>query len=129
MRTDIFTLAQGAIVLEGQLNIVGAFDRLSGAKFPLALNNIKLAIRLRHNATDIGEHNLEFRLIDDDGNVTARVPSKASLTGSDFQDAEEMGTAIALPIGLRFHAPGNYRMELYADDELIGYTPIMVRQD
>lgn len=129
MRTDIFTLAQGAIILEGQLNIVGAFDRLSAATFPFALNNIKLAIRLRHNATDRGEHDIEFRLIDDDGNVKARVTSKASLTGSEYQDAEEMGTAIALPMGIQFHAPGNYRMELYVDDELIGYTPIMVRQD
>lgn len=67
MRVEIFTLCKAAAVEHGALSILSAFDRLAAPRFPHVQPHCSVALRLRFERIEEGEHELRIFFIDSDG--------------------------------------------------------------
>lgn len=67
MRVEIFTLCKAAVVEHGALSILSAFDRLAIPRFPHVQPHCSVALRIRFERIEEGEHELRIFFIDSDG--------------------------------------------------------------
>src|SRR5262245_14923941 len=55
------------VAREGKLNILGEFDSIHVATFPLIYPTMVLVVRREAHPTEAGEHSLKLHLVDEDG--------------------------------------------------------------
>ena len=67
MKLEIFALCDAATVSGGKLNILGAFDSITAAKVPVVHSQCAIAVRLRFDRIEEGEHRIKINVVDDDG--------------------------------------------------------------
>jgi hypothetical protein len=111
----------------GKLSVLGIFQHIWVAQFPTVHPRLHLVVRLKGRRTEIGQHELHIRLLDDqdgevlsgNGTVTFNEPAAGVL---DI----EAGTVLAFDVP--FERPGDYRFEVSVDDQLARVVPISVSQ-
>ena len=70
MNVNLAVLCDAANVSrEGKLNILGEFDSIHVATFPLVYPTMVLVVRLEAHPTEAGEHSLKLHLVDEDGEI------------------------------------------------------------
>jgi hypothetical protein len=125
MDIEAFLLCDSA-TSQGKLNILGVFDTISSLKLASSV----LAIRIRFEKIEEGNHQITIHIIDEDGKsicpcpkwdipVSVKVPNKLDSTREHF--------ALHLP-GLDFAKYGKYRIDLAIDGQLKGSLPLDVIQ-
>lgn len=67
MNVEVFALCDSATNNQGKLNILGTFDTIMTKQVPLLYPHCALALRLRFNRIEQGEHRLKVQLVDEDG--------------------------------------------------------------
>lgn len=73
MKLQIAALADCAnVALGGKLNLMGVFDVIYAREFPVIHPAMTLAMRLRFESEDEGEHKLVVLVVDPDGKQIAR---------------------------------------------------------
>ncbi len=115
MEVEVFALCDAATDSGGKLNLLGAFDRIAGRSFPLVHPHCAIALRIRFDRIEEGNHRVKISLIDADGNTV--IPSIDGNIGINFP--EEVPSVCANMVlnmnGLKFEQPGAYSIELALD--------------
>ena len=107
----------------GKKTLVGIFDGLSAAQFPLKTYPFAVYAKL----TDMeGDYNFRIDLIgmEDEARLatfTMRVKSPASRL-------EKLDCVFSFQTGVEFERPGHYEFQLYADDVFIGRCTMEVQK-
>jgi hypothetical protein len=126
LRTEIFVLCDAATDNFGKLNLLGTFDIIGVPQVPFAYPACALALRIRFDALEDGEHTIRLRLIDEDGRsigpafevkVTIHIPSEVSyLTHNAVFNLQQLG----------FPKTGEYTFELAIDGRHEDSLPLRV---
>ena len=126
MKTEIFALCDAAAEYAGKLSLLGGFDTISAKEFPFIHPHCSIALRIRFDRIEEGEHRLRLSIVDEDGNpivpiIEGRInisfpPDIYSVCGNTVLDLN----------GLRFEKPGRYRIDLAVDNRLESSLPLTV---
>jgi len=126
MEVEIFSLCDAATHAAGKLNILGAFDIVAARKFPLVYPHCGIALRLRFDRTEEGDHKIRINFIDADGNAVMP-PLEASVRVRFAPSAQSVCANIVLGInGLKLDKPGQYAVDLAVDDQHRKSLPLNV---
>ena len=112
---------------EGKLNILGAFDRIYGAKFPLTWPRMVLVTRFVASPAEYGsEKSLEIVTLDADGKQLGKATGKMKLPTRE--GGRELKINHVLPMTMTFPAPGQYSIEVLVNGEPKAAVPLEVVQ-
>jgi hypothetical protein len=132
MNVNLAVLCDAANVSrEGKLNILGEFDSIHVATFPLVYPTMVLVVRLEAHPTEAGEHALKLHLVDEDGGDCVPPLQGAFATGDPPFPGVPIRTAplILQMHGVRFDKPGHYSFELLVDNHHLRSLPLHVLAD
>ena len=126
MEVEIFALCDAATDSMGKLNILGAFDRINLRQVPAVYPHCAVALRIRFERIEEGDHRVRINFVDADGksllpgvdgNITVRFP----------EDVQSVCANLVLNInGLKFERPGPYSIDLAIDGRQERSLPIHV---
>ena len=128
MKVDFAVACDYAIVDQhGKLSVLGIFQHIWAGRFPTVHPRLHLVVRLRGRRTEVGEHRLRIRLLDEadseilsgDGAVVFNEPP-AGVT--------EVEAGAVLNFDVPFEQPGRYRFEIAVDGTVEAVVPIGVSQ-
>jgi Family of unknown function (DUF6941) len=125
---DFAVVADYALVDQaGKISVLGIFQHIWVQQFPAMHPRLHLVLRLKGRRTEIGEHGVQIRLVDEqgsevlggNGNVTFAEPP-AGVT--------EIEAAAILVFDVPFPHAGLYRFEITVDGTPAAEVPITVSQ-
>src|SRR5256886_4259195 len=128
MRLDLAVVADYAIVDQaGKRSVLGIFQHVWVQQFPAMHPRLQLVLRLKGRRTEIGEHQVQIRLLDEqdveilggNGNVTFAEPP-AGVT--------DIEAGAILVFDVPFPHAGPYRFEITIDGEKKTAVPLTVSQ-
>jgi hypothetical protein len=112
---------------EGKLNILGAFDRIYGTKFPLQWPRMVLVTRFEASAAEFGsEKSLEIVTMDADGKKLGQATGKMKI--GEGRTGRQIKINHVLPMGMTFPAPGEYSIVVLVNGESKATVPLEVVQ-
>jgi hypothetical protein len=111
---------------EGKLNLMGIFDRISAAEFPIVHPKLVFAFRVEAEYADSGRSfPVVVTMEDEDGNVLfdaeGQIGAPHVLPG-EFATANQLFTMV----GVQFPAPGLYRFVVRLGELTPHVTPFLV---
>lgn len=118
MRVNLAVLCDAANVSrDGKLNILGEFDSIHAAPFPLTYPTMVLVVRFEAHMTEAGDHKLKLHLLDADGaDVVPPLEGAFATETADKPGKLARTSPLILQMhGVRFEAPGPYSFELLVD--------------
>ncbi len=126
MHIDLATVSDYAVIDQhGKLSILGIFSHIWVARFPAVHPRLHLVLHLKGRRTEVGEHKVRIRLVDDaaneilngDGTVNFAEPPAGVL---------EIAAGCILVFDVAFPNAGKYHFEIMVDEELKTEIPITV---
>ena len=128
MDVEIFALCDAATDNAGKLNLLGAFARINTRSFPLVHPHCAIALRVRFDRIEEGNHRVKISLIDADG--TSVIPGIDGNIGIKFpDDVHSVCANMVLNMnGLKFDQAGQYSIELALDGRHEKSLPVNVVQ-
>jgi hypothetical protein len=121
-----FLADEANISQEGKLNVLGVFDRIAAAEFPVVHPRMVFAFRVQAEFTDGGRSfPVEVRLVDEDANVLFDASGEITppvVPPGEFSTANQVFTLV----GLQFPRPGIYRFEVLVGGLEPHSTPFVV---
>ena len=112
---------------EGKLNILGAFDRIYGAEFPLRWPRMVLVTRFEASAAEFGsEKSLEIVTMDADGKQLGKASGKMKI--GEGRSGRQIKINHVLPMGMTFPTAGEYSIEILVNGEPKATVPLEVAQ-
>jgi hypothetical protein len=111
----------------GKLSVLGIFQHIWVAQFPTVHPRLHLVVRLKGRRTEIGQHELHIRLLDDQDNEVLSGNGTVTFNEPPAGVVDiEAGTVLAFDVP--FERPGHYRFEVSVDDQLAQVVPVSVSQ-
>jgi len=129
MNVEIFSLCDAATDQQGKLNILGAFDTVFAKDIPVVHAQCAVALRIRFQRIEQGEHKITVHLIDADGNLV--IPSlDANINISELpQNQDSVAINMVLNLQrLKLEKYGEYAINLAMDGRQDASLPLYVRQ-
>ena len=126
MDIEIFTLCDYAQDYGGKLLVVGTFDTIFSPVFPAAHGQCAIALRLRFEPTEVGEHRVSIVLVDADGRELNRVDGQLNVRTKPQQTFATANLALTIR-NLPFQSAGDYAFNLGYDGEHVTALPLLVR--
>ena len=126
MKLDFAVVADYALVDQvGKISVLGMYQHIWVQQFPAMHPRLHLVLRLRGKRTEIGEHQVQIRLLDEqdveilggNGQVTFAEPP-AGVT--------DIEAAAVLVFDVPFPHAGPYRFEILVDGERQATVPLTV---
>ena len=110
---------------EGKLNILGAFDRIYGAKFPLTWPRMMLVTRFVASPAEYGtEKSLEIVTLDADGKRLGTASGKMKVPQG--QGGRPLKINHVVPMTMTFPSAGQYSIEILVNGEPKAAVPLEV---
>lgn len=92
MHVEVFSLCDAATVdAGGKLNILGAFDTIWAPQMPLVYPQFAIALRVRFESIEVGEHKISFNFVDMDGKHI--LPPATGVISVVFQQEQRSASA------------------------------------
>ncbi len=128
MFVEIFSICDAATDYGGRLNILGAFEGIAAPSAPILRDRCSLAIRMRFDAAETGEHPVEVRFVDMDGKAIG--PTMSAKINVKIHSGRTSGAHnLVLNInGLQFPKFGTYEIQLKVDEVIQSTIPVLVAQ-
>lgn len=128
MKIEVFALCDAATDYFGKLNMLGAFDSIWVKHMPAQHPHCAVALRIRFNPIEEGEHKLKINVVDADGQLL--MPSmEGNLTIKMPPKSDSVVANVVLNIqGLKFAKFGNYSIDLAVDGRQEAALPLQVRE-
>ena len=128
MDIEIFTLCDAAADYQGRLNILGVFDTIFAPHLPARHPFCSVALRMRFQMSERGQHRLTLHIVDDDGNLV--VPPVEGAFGVEMPGNSQIASAnLVLNLGqLQFNNYGEYAVNLAIDGRQEASLPFWVRE-
>lgn len=121
-----FLADEANVSQEGKLNVLGIFDRIAGATFPVVHPRMVFAFRVQAEYSDHGRtFAVRVRLMDEDGGVMFDASGEIvapDVGPGDFATANQVFTLV----GVQFQQPGNYKFVVNVGDLSTHETPFAV---
>lgn len=129
MKIPMALLADEANVSqEGKLNVLGVFDRIAAASFPVQHPRMVFVFRVQAEYADAGQtFPVRVRLMDEDGGTLFEASGDLAappVPPGEFLTANQL---FAL-VGVRFPRPGSYKFVVTVGDLPPHETPLMLLQ-
>jgi hypothetical protein len=127
MNVEIFTLCDAATVSAGKLNLLGSFDTIAAVSLPCQHPLCAIAIRIRFDLGEEGDHSFEVHFCDPDmrpvmkpmlQRVAVQIPNERSQTATHIWNL----------FGFELKGAGEYYFELKVDGETQSRLPLYVLQ-
>lgn len=109
----------------GKLSVLGIFERIWVADFPAVHPRLHLVLRLKGRRTEIGEHPIVIRLVDDGGREVLRGDGSVQI-GEPPAGVLEVEAGAVLSFDVPLERPGTYTFEIAVDGSLEATVPITV---
>jgi len=128
MRIEVFSLCDAATVHGGKLNMLGVFDTIWTRTIPTVHSQCAIALRIRFDAIEEGEHKVLVNFVDADGKHI--IPSANGIIKINFHEKQRSGSAnlIFNIQGLKIEKCGEYAIDLAIDDQSKASLPLFVRE-
>lgn len=128
MDVEIFALCDAAADYGGKLNLLGTFDSIWAKQFPVVHPHCAIALRIRFDRIEEGEHRVRISVVDEDGKPTG--PSAdGGITVKFPPDFLSVCANMVLNInGMKFEKPGRYSIDLAIDNRHERSLPLNVFQ-
>ena len=127
MDAEIFTLCDAATVSGGKLNILGSFDTLAARTFPCQHPMCAVAMKVRFDVGEEGEHTIEFHFCDPDMRQVLK-PLKQVIQVGIPNERSQVHHHIWNILGFDLKGPGEYYFELKIDGKSRSRVPLYVLQ-
>jgi hypothetical protein len=129
MQVEVFSLCDAATVDSvGKLNVLGAFDTIWAAKLPTFYPQCAIALRLRFEGLERGEHQVAVSFVDMDGKHI--IPSANGAISINFPDDQRSGSANLVlnlqMLGLPQY--GEYSIDVTVDATPMANLPLFIKQ-
>jgi len=127
MNIEAFLLCDAATDSNGKLNVLGAFDTLFVASVPAAHPQCAVALRLRLERSEQGEHHIAVHFVDEDGqHLVGPLEGKFRVAG---QPGHSGGSNLILNLqGLQLKRHGEIAIHLLIDGRHMASLPLYVRK-
>lgn len=128
MHLDFAVVADYALVDQaGKLSVMGMFQHIWVQQFPAMHPRLHLVMRLKGKRTEVGDHAVQIRLVDDQG---AEILGGSGGVRFDEPPAgvTEMEAGAILVFDVPFPHAGVYRFEITIDGERQASVPVTVAQ-
>lgn len=128
MDVEVFALCDAATDYGGKLNMLGAFDRINARQFPVVHPYCSIALRVRFERIEEGDHRVRINFVDADGNSI--ISSVDGNIGVKFpRDVHSVCANMVLGInGMKFDRAGQYSIDLAIDGRHERSLPVNVVQ-
>ena len=128
MNIEAFLLCDAATQQQGKLNVLGAFDNIWAKQLPVKHPACSVATRIRFEKIEDGKHSVKIQIIDQDGkNIGPKLEGNISVQTSPEFDSSVANLVLNIH-GLKFENYGQYRIDLYIDNEIVSSLPILVKE-
>lgn len=126
MKIDLALVCDYAIIDQyGKLSVLGIFEHIWVHEFPVVHPRLHLVMRLKGRRTEIGEHAVNIRLVDEDGEEVISGDGTVTFAEPPAGVVEiEAGTVLLFDVP--FDDPGTYTFEISIDGEVASFVPITV---
>ena len=126
MEIEIFALCDAATDYGGKLNLLGTFDMIQTKQFPATHPYCSVALRVRFERIEEGDHRVRISIVDEDGKSIG--PSVDGSIGVKFPpDLLSVCTNMVLNItGMKFEKPSRYSVDLAIDNRHEKSLPLTV---
>lgn len=128
MQLEIFALCDAANADFGKLNMLGAFDTIQVTKTPTIHPQCTIALRVRFEKIERGEHKVAVHFVDVDGrNVIP--PAQGALIINFSEEQKSSSSNLILNIqGLKLERFGEYSIDLAIDGQQKASLPLFVKE-
>ncbi len=128
MQIEIFALCDAATGDFGKLSMLGAFDTIWATKTPTVHPQCAIALRVRFERIERGEHKVVVNFIDIDGRNV--IPQAQGAITINFSDDQSSGSAnLILNIqGLKLDRYGEYSINLAIDSQQRASLPLFIKE-
>lgn len=128
MKIEVFSLCDAATADMGKLSMLGAFDTIGTQKMPTVHPQCAIALRVRFDSIERGEHRIAVNVVDADGRHI--IPSANGTMNINFPDGQSSGSAnLILNIhGLKLDRYGEYSIDLAIDGRTESNLPLFVKE-
>jgi hypothetical protein len=129
MRIEIISLCDAATTdFSGKLNILGAFDTIWTSSVPITHPQCAIALRVRFENIERGEHKIVVNLVNLDGKHIIQPAN--GVINVNFPDKQSSGSAnLILNIQmLRLEGYGDYSIDLAIDGRREASLPLLVKE-
>jgi hypothetical protein len=128
MNIEIFSLCDAAADYGGRLNLLGTFDSIGAKQFPWTYPHCAVALRVRFERVEEGNHLVRIRIVDEDGKAIG-----PTIDGNiSFQFPPNLLSVCANMVlninGMKFEKPGRYSIDLAIDNRHETSLPLTVIQ-
>jgi hypothetical protein len=128
VHVDFAVVADYALVDQsGKLSVLGIFQHIWVQQFPAMHPRLHLVLRLKGKRTEVGEHAVQIRLVDEQGNESLGGSGNVTFAEPPAGIIEIEAGAI-LVFDVPFPHPGTYRFEITIDGEEKAAVPVTVSQ-
>ncbi|MGH7615369.1 MAG: DUF6941 family protein [Gemmatimonadales bacterium] len=128
MHLDFAVVADYALVDQsGKISVLGIFQHIWVQQFPAMHPRLHLVLRLKGKRTEIGEHAVHIRLVDDHG-VEILGGSGSVTFAEPPAGVTEIEAAAILVFDVPFPHNGVYKFAITLDGEGAAEVPITVSQ-
>lgn len=128
MHLDFAVVADYALVDQnGKLSVLGIFQHIWVQQFPAMHPRLHLVLRLKGKRTEIGEHAVQIRLLDEQNTETIG-GSGSVMFAEPPAGITEIEAGAILVFDVPFPHPGVYRFEITIDGEQKASVPLTVSQ-
>lgn len=128
MNIETFLLCDAATDQQGKLNVLGAFDTIWTKQLPAKHPACAIAVRIRFEKIENGNHPIKINIIDEDGKaIGPKLDGNISVHASDEVDSSVVNLILNIQ-GLEFTAYGRYRIDLAIDGQMQSSLPFYARE-
>ena len=124
MDIEAFLLCDCATEAGGKLNVLGAFDHLFCRQMPSVHPACAIALKVRFQKIEEGDHSVKIQIIDQDGkSIGPKIEGTASIKiPPDYDSASNI--LIFNIRDLRIERYGSYRIDLAIDGKVEASQPL-----
>jgi hypothetical protein len=125
---DLAVVADYALVDQaGKISVLGMFQHIWVQQFPAMHPRLHLVLRLRGKRTEVGEHAVTIRLLDEAG--TEILGGNGTVTFAEPPaGVTDIEAGAILVFDVPFPHAGPYRFEIAIDGRLLSTVPLTVSQ-
>jgi hypothetical protein len=125
---DFAVISDYALVDQaGKLSVLGIFQHIWVQQFPAMHPRLHLVLRLKGRRTEVGEHAVQIRLLDDQ-NTEILGGSGSVIFAEPPAGVTDIEAGAVLVFDVPFPHAGPYRFEITIDDEHQASVPVTVSQ-
>jgi len=119
VNVDFAVLADYALIdQQGKLSVLGIFQHVWVASFPAVHPRTHLVLRVRGRRTEIGEHRIRIRFVDDQGNELMGGEGTVQF-GEPPAGVTEVEAGAVLVFDVPLPRPGPYAFEIIVADSVV----------